>query len=73
MRPGIQAAAHVAIVARSEGWPIGLLASTMDSTEMEMIRMVKSTVWTLSWPIQPLAMQDGDAGMSGLPVRPQPR
>lgn len=35
---------------------------------MEIMRMVKSTVWTLSWPIHALAMHDGDAGISGLPV-----
>lgn len=38
-----------------------------------MTRMVKSMVWTVNWPIYALAMQDGEAGVSDVPVMPRCR
>jgi hypothetical protein len=58
----------VRTVARRDGCCVGLLDNTICRTEMEMMRMVKSTVCTLNCPNHPLAIQAGDAGICGLPV-----
>ena len=73
MRPGTQDAAQTRIVVTSEGVLEGTLFRTVNSTEMEMMRMVKSTAWTDHWPTKAFAMQFPSAGVFGVPVRPLAR
>lgn len=65
MRPGIQAATQIKVRALDESPLTQLFRKTVRSTVMEMMRMLKSIVWTLSWPIQAFATQEALGGNSG--------
>lgn len=65
MRPGIQAATQIKVRALDESPLTQLFRKTVRSTVMEMMRMLKSIVWTLSWPIQALATHEALGEISG--------
>lgn len=69
-KPGTQAAAHSRMVLRCEASLRRCVRKTVSRTTMEMMRMLKSTAWTLNWPTQALITHEGV--VSALPLRVWP-
>lgn len=58
MKPGTQAATHIAILDLWEGSSMSLLLKAVWRTMIEINSMLKSTDCAENWPIQALAMQE---------------